>query len=266
MLIYLYTIYYDDGETETSALEICSGCQVKSAGGLEYLKKASSFGDEAAAAAANEKLDDWIALKNADTRPSRLMRNILIYAIAEKHNIPHLKAFAKAKFEAVQCKHCVPDYIIPIVKKIFESTPTADMGLRTLMIEMYTTGGRVTQLSESGSHLRLIKEHEDLRFGMLESISEKAMAVINGYEEKLQSTIKERRAMKSRMLRSRKRKFGQVNTMLDKLVTQTKEIQRLDLELLTASQLRAQNITLSNRSIRLQRQIEVLKDSIQDEI
>ena len=67
------------------------------------------------------------------------MRNVLIYAIAEKHNIPHLKAFAKAKFEAVQCEHCVPDYIIPIVKKIFEATPTVDMGLRTLMIEMYTT-------------------------------------------------------------------------------------------------------------------------------
>ena len=74
MLIYLYAIYYDNGETETSALKICSGCQVKSAGGLEYLKKASSSGDEAAAAGANEKLDEWIALKNADKRPPRLMK------------------------------------------------------------------------------------------------------------------------------------------------------------------------------------------------
>ena len=124
----------------------------------------------------------------------------------------------------------------------------------------------MTKLSEPRSHLRLIVEHGDIGFGMLESISERAMAVINGYEEKVQSTIKERRAMKSRMLRSRKRKFGQVNTTLDKLVTQAKEIQRLDLEHLTASQLPAQNITLSNRAIRLQRQMEVLKDSIQDEI
>lgn len=90
------------------------------------------------------------------------------------------------------------------------------MGLRTLMIEMYTTGGRVTQLSEPGSYLRLIMEHGDLGFGMLESISDKAMAVMKGYEEKAQSTIQECRAMKSRMLCSRKRKFGQVNTMLDK--------------------------------------------------
>ena len=72
--------------------------------------------------------------------------------------------------------------------------------------------------------------------------------------------------MKSRMLRSGKRKFGPVNTMLDKFVTQAKELQRLDLELLTASQFRAQKIALSNRSIQLQKQIEVLKDSIQDEI
>ena len=152
------------------------------------------------------------------------------------------------------------------MKKIFVSTPTADMGLRTLMIEMYTTGGRVTQLSEPGSHLRLIMEHGDLRFGMIESISDKAMAVMKGYEEKARSTIQECRAMKSRMLCSRKRKLGQINTMLDKLVTQVKEIQRLNLEHLNASQLRAQNITLSNRAIRLQRRIDVVKDSTQDEI
>lgn len=59
--------------------------------------------------------------------------NVLVYAIADKYNIPLLKALAKDKFQVVtnaEDNEWNPDAFAGVCIQIYSTTPSSDRGLR----------------------------------------------------------------------------------------------------------------------------------------
>jgi len=60
--------------------------------------------------------------------------NVLVYAIADKYNVPLLKALAKEKFQNVMRSKNFkwnPDAFAGVCTQIYSTTPSSDRGLRT---------------------------------------------------------------------------------------------------------------------------------------
>lgn len=103
-------------------------------------------------------------LLSADPHDSRMMNNVLVYAIAEKYDIPELKQLAKRKFEILACSKWPHDDFHAVIEVAFSTTPDGDMGLRRIVLDICE------------DHFQDILKQKESRAGFL--INENVAAVV----------------------------------------------------------------------------------------
>ena len=108
MLTYLYTLDYDDQDASESESQDTEG----------HLADSSS---------------NSVVVDNTTTLHCKRMNNVLVYALAEKYNIPALKELAATKFVRCEGPSDFAQYQ-ELVNTIFESTPDTDTGLWNVVI------------------------------------------------------------------------------------------------------------------------------------
>ncbi len=67
---------------------------------------------------------------------SKMMKNVLVYAIAEKYDIPELKKLAKRKFQTLVNSKWPHDNFHAVTEVVFSTTPEEDMGLRRIVMDI----------------------------------------------------------------------------------------------------------------------------------
>jgi len=149
MLTYLYTLKYDDdGEAGLPTHYMLNECSdiVTTVPDREFVPLPE---DEA-------------------TRHLKLMNNVVVYAMAEKYNIPELKELAKVKFNKALNPSPLTLNLPPIVHAIFATTPSTDYGLRGTIISLGAIHAKEI-LNDESSHC-IIKDHGELGLGMLQQL------------------------------------------------------------------------------------------------
>ncbi|KAM0805987.1 BTB/POZ protein, partial [Usnea florida] len=66
----------------------------------------------------------------------RMMTNVLVYAVAEKYDIPELKDLAKHKFGTLARSKWPQDGFHAVTEAVFSTTPDTDMGLRQIVMDI----------------------------------------------------------------------------------------------------------------------------------
>ena len=65
-----------------------------------------------------------------------MMNNVLVYAIADKYDIPDLKELAKNKFRTLALSKWPIENFDNITEEVFSTTPDGDMGLRQIVLDV----------------------------------------------------------------------------------------------------------------------------------
>lgn len=110
MLLYLYKLDYPDED---------------------FTNEASSNTEEETDLGTTAKL-----LEDTTLDTPKLMNNVLVYAIAEKYDIPELKELAKRKFETLVNSKWPHEDFHAVTETIFSTTPEEDMGLRQIVMDI----------------------------------------------------------------------------------------------------------------------------------
>ena len=165
MLSYLYTLDYSDerlpdDSTETVVAEATLPPHLrhktKSAAGSETRSGRPSSGVE------SKPLYD----------PKRL-NNVLVYAVADKYDIPELKELAKRKFQGLMNNEWFNVEFEAVRNAVFESTPSQDTGLRQILFQIC-----IDHFEDIVKDIRLrsvVLSNEDLAHALLEhALREKA--------------------------------------------------------------------------------------------
>ena len=66
----------------------------------------------------------------------RMMTNVLVYAVAEKYDIPELKDLAKHKFGTLARSKWPRDEFHAVTEAVFSTTSDTDMGLRQIVMDI----------------------------------------------------------------------------------------------------------------------------------
>ena len=66
----------------------------------------------------------------------RMMNNVLVYAVADKYDIPDLKDLAKSKFLTLATSKWPHIELYAVLETIFSTTPDGDMGLRQIVLDI----------------------------------------------------------------------------------------------------------------------------------
>ncbi|KAI7698747.1 hypothetical protein KC353_g16806, partial [Hortaea werneckii] len=86
---------------------------------------------------------------------TRLLLHTQVYALAEKYDIPALKALARQKFEmAVACNYDSPE-LPDAIEEIYCSTLDTDRGLRDVILELFRS---YPVLASTPDMLQVIKD------------------------------------------------------------------------------------------------------------
>jgi hypothetical protein len=94
--------------------------------------------------------------------------NTRLYAIAEKYDIPLLKRLARARFtEWAESNWSHRDFPT-VVKEVYESTPSSDLGLRDIVSHL--CGQHVKELANKDEFLNLADLFGELGLGVLKSV------------------------------------------------------------------------------------------------
>lgn len=91
------------------------------------------------------------------------MNNVLVYAVAEKYDIPDLKELAKRKFQILAGSKWPYDDFHAVTEVVFSTTHDGDMGLRQIVLDLCK------------DHFRQILKDEEFRAGFLDN---KAIAIV----------------------------------------------------------------------------------------
>lgn len=76
------------------------------------------------------------SLDGATLSDPRMMNNVLVYAVAEKYDIPDLKDLAKSKFLTLATSKWPHVDLYAVLETIFSATPDGDMGLRQIILDI----------------------------------------------------------------------------------------------------------------------------------
>lgn len=147
MLTYLSTLDYDDREQTASV----APCMVRE----------RETGIREATSTETSSLS-----KKQQSRYSRMINNVAVYAIAQKYGVPQLKALTMVKFH--QLLQHLPDNptILSVVNEVFGTSSSQSSGLREFVIDYCThfAGEYIHDEKING----MIKDHGDLGLGMLQ--------------------------------------------------------------------------------------------------
>lgn len=125
MLLYLYTLDYPSEDV----FHILGEC-----GATGYSSSPNS--QRKASITTGEGTDSDTTLGVATPDGPRMMNNILVYAIAEKYDIPELKELARCKFHVLASSRWPHDGFDAIADAVFSTTPEKDMGLRQIVLDI----------------------------------------------------------------------------------------------------------------------------------
>lgn len=89
------------------------------------------------------------------THDPRMMNNVLVYAIAEKYDIPDLKDMSRGKFHILARSKWPHDDFYTLAEEVFSTTPDTDMGLRRIVVDLCE------------EHFQDILKNKDSRAGLL---------------------------------------------------------------------------------------------------
>ncbi|KAL9626246.1 MAG: hypothetical protein Q9204_007460 [Flavoplaca sp. TL-2023a] len=137
MLQYLYTGNYDDTDDEAN-----EEAPRESSSGLSSSDPtpSSDQGNIKSAAEAFENdgfnASDGAAKAPLHVKASALANHLLVYSLADYHDIPLLKNLARTKFEVCAAGEWAPEDIISILPKVYATTPESDRGLRQVMFNV----------------------------------------------------------------------------------------------------------------------------------
>ena len=145
MMLYLYTLDYPDEDVSGVRAERVAINQSP----LPHLKRKTSTTTE-------EGTDSGSVAEGAVPHDARMMNNVLVYAVAEKYDIPELKDLAKHKFQTLASSKWPHDEFQAIVECVFTTTPDNDMGLRQIVLDLCE------------KHFHDILKDEESRAGLLE--------------------------------------------------------------------------------------------------
>jgi hypothetical protein len=151
MISYLYTLDYEDEEHfDAKAMDSLVGLPV------------TDEEVEATSVRAQKK-----RRLTEESRPA-LFSSVRVYAIAEKYDIPALKALAKERFsEWAKSNWSHKDFPI-LVREVFESTPSSDRGLRDVVSQLCAK--YVKPLTQGNGVLDVIEDLGDLWLGVLRQV------------------------------------------------------------------------------------------------
>ena len=148
MLTYLYTLDYDDKDaSEAVAME----------------ESQNTDGHLTDSSSKPEVVDDAAVVH------CKRMNNVLVYAIAEKYNIPALKELATTKFVGCEGPVDFAKYQ-ELVNAIFESTPDTDTVLRNVVISDCVNPRFIEKVLEEEGLAPAIRDHGNLGLGMLREV------------------------------------------------------------------------------------------------
>ena len=125
MLLYLYKLDYPDEDFTNLYLAVDRSLP-------PHLQSETSSSTE-------EETDSDAAVKLLESttlESSKMMNNVLVYAMAEKYDIPELKKLAKGKFQPLINSKWPHDDFHAITELIFSTTPEEDMGLRRIVVDI----------------------------------------------------------------------------------------------------------------------------------
>ena len=144
MLFYLYTLDYPDHDVpDIQAEHVPTGRSTP-----PHLRHETP--------AIIEKITNIGLSESVTTHDPKLMNNVLVYAIAEKYDIPDLKALAKHKFQDLAWSKWPHEDLHAVVESVFSTTPDNDMGLRQVVLDICE------------EHFEDILRQEEFRAGFLE--------------------------------------------------------------------------------------------------
>lgn len=100
------------------------------------------------------------------------MNNVLVYALADKYNLPGLKSIAKSKFiESTRETRWPYSNFAAVIKAVYTTTPAHDHGLRDPIVHICAS--HVLELALDNKLAATIKEIGDLSFAIMISLSKK---------------------------------------------------------------------------------------------
>ena len=128
MLVYLYTLDYPDEEVANEPVT-----QVAT----DHYDPPQLQRETSTTAEGEMDLDTNLAILEVSTpHDPRLMNNALVYALADKYDIPELKELAKRKFQALASSKWPHDDFHAVTETVFSTTPDQDMGLRQIILDV----------------------------------------------------------------------------------------------------------------------------------
>ena len=149
MLFYLYNLDYPDhGVPDIQAEHVATGRS--SPPHLRH--KTPTTIEEVTDRSANLELSE----SATTTHDPRMMNNVLVYAVAEKYDIPDLKDLAKTKFQNLAWSKWPHDHFYALAEAVFSTTPDTDMGLRQIVLDLCE------------QHFQDILKNKEFRVGFLE--------------------------------------------------------------------------------------------------
>ena len=149
MLFYLYTLDYpDNGIPDIQAGHVATGRSTPP----HLQHKSPTTTEDMTGMSANPGTSEDAHF----THESRMMNNVLVYAIAEKYDIPDLKTLAGGKFRSLARSKWPHDDFCALAEAVFSTTPDTDMGLRQIVLELCE------------KHFQDILQNKDSRVGLLD--------------------------------------------------------------------------------------------------
>ncbi|KAL8749685.1 MAG: hypothetical protein Q9184_006710 [Pyrenodesmia sp. 2 TL-2023] len=146
MLVYLYTADYDDEDSgqivPTKVINARAGNESRTGPGTQGLEKNSIHHKPAQTSAKStvatvDPIEDEIDESPSDAgekRTSAPLKNVLVYALAEKYDLQPLKELARCKFEIRSAESWQVNDIVDVLKAVYGTTPSTDRGLRDIII------------------------------------------------------------------------------------------------------------------------------------
>ncbi|KAF6235108.1 hypothetical protein HO173_006735 [Letharia columbiana] len=127
MLLYLYTLDYPDEEVPNVPAD--HGAMDSSL--PPHLRTISTTTEE------DTNVGTTLGLIEGTTlHDPRMMNHALVYAVADKYDIPELKELAKCKFQTLARSKWPHDDLHAVTEIVFSTTPDQDMGLRQIILDI----------------------------------------------------------------------------------------------------------------------------------
>ena len=128
MLLYLYKLDYSDEDVTNLPVVHLD---------VDHSLPPHSRGETSSSTEEETGLGTTVKLLEKTTLDSpKMMNNALVYAIAEKYDIPELKELAKRKFKTLIKSKWPHEHFHAVTEVIFSTTPEEDMGLRQIVIDI----------------------------------------------------------------------------------------------------------------------------------